>query len=492
MKSVKITLLFSFVLAIGLSSCSPDLDLAPLGSQSVSTYYKTAADADAATIAMYGQLRNMYRDENLVTPNVVAADDGIPFLTGNADRVALWRYGTVPTNTFVGNIWSNAYTAIQRSNIVIERVPAIQMDETTKKGYVGEARFLRALQYFTLVQFFGGVPLVTKETTSLENVEVPRASVDEVFKLIESDLKEAETVLPKAYTGSNIGRATAGAAKGLLAKVYLVWAGKNASSPYWALAAAKAKEVIDLGTYDLWANYADVFELKNRGGKESLFEVMYITDLAGNNFTTGYAPRGAPIVPNGGSGIFRVSKNLFDSYPAADKRKPVTFLTAYVNPTTKANVPLSVDDADPAKAVSFWKLVDLTSTVGGNGGKSFSILRFSDVLLIYAEALSEASNGPNAEAYTAINRVRNRAGLEPLSGLTRQQFKDAVLLERRLEFCFEGNRWFDLARTGKLVDAVKAETSFGRAPTIQAFHTLLPIPQREIDANPALKQNEGY
>ena len=178
MNSVKITPILSFLLAMGLSSCAPDLDLAPLGSQSVSTYYRTAADADAATIAMYGQLRNMYRDENLVTPNVVAADDGIPFLTGNADRVAMWRYGTVPTNTFVGNIWSNAYTAIQRSNIVIERVPAIQMDETTKKGYVGEARFLRALQYFTLVQFFGGVPIVTKETTSLEGVEVARASAD--------------------------------------------------------------------------------------------------------------------------------------------------------------------------------------------------------------------------------------------------------------------------------------------------------------------------
>lgn len=483
---------FSIALAGLLTSCVPDLDLNPPGSQSVGTYYKTASDADAATLSMYGQLRAMYRDEIVVTPNVIAADDGIPFLTGNADRVAMWRYGIISTNTFVGNIWSNAYTGIQRSNVVISRVPAIPMDETTKKSYVGEAKFLRAMHYFTLVRFFGGVPLVTNETTSLDNVNVARASVDEVYKLIESDLKEAETVLPKSYSGNNVGRATSGAAKGLLAKVYLTWAGANASSPYWAQAAAKAKEVMDMGNYDLWANYADAFDLKNRGGKESLFEVMYITDLAGNNFTTGYAPRGAPIVPSTGSGIFRVSKSLFDSYTAADKRKATTFLTSYVHPTTKATVTLSTDDADPARAVSFWKLADLTSTVGGGGGKSFVVQRFSDILLIYAEALSEANNGPTADAYTAINRVRTRAGLEPLSGLNRQQFKDAILHERRLEFAFEANRWFDLTRTGRLLDAVAAETSYGRSPAIKATNVVFPIPQREMDANSALKQNDGY
>ncbi|WP_138995042.1 RagB/SusD family nutrient uptake outer membrane protein [Larkinella sp. C7] len=475
-----------------LTACSTDLDLNPLGSQSVGTYYKTASDAEAAVLSMYGQLRGMYRDEIVVTPNVIAADDGIPFLTGNADRVAMWRYGLISTNTFVGNIWSNAYTGVQRSNLVISRVPAIPMEEATRKSYVGEAKFLRAMHYFTLVRFFGDVPLVTTETTSLENVNAARSSVDEVYKLIESDLKEAETVLPKSYTGNNIGRATSGAAKGLLAKVYLTWAGANASSPYWAQAAAKAKEVIDSGIYDLWANYADVFDLKNRGGKESLFEVMYITDLAGNNFTTGYAPRGAPIVPSTGSGIFRVSKSLFDSYTAADKRKAVTFLTSYVHPTTKAAVTLSTDDADPARAVSFWKLADITATVSGGGGKSFSVQRFSDILLIYAEALSEANNGPNAEAYAAINRVRVRAGLQPLSGLNRQQFKDAVLLERRLEFAFEANRRFDLVRTGRLLDAVNAETSYGRSPAIKATNVLFPIPQREMDANSALKQNDGY
>lgn len=484
--------LFLFLAFGCLTACQPDLNLSPAGTPATSTYYLTAADADAAVTGAYNLLRNIYRDEIIVTPNVVAADDGIPFLTGNADRVALWRYGLVPTNTFTGNIWSNAYAAIQRSNVAIARIPGISMDETLKGRLVGEAKFLRALHYFNLVRFFGEIPLVKGETTTLEGVEVPRSPLPDVYALIETDLKDAETVLPKSYPAADAGRATLGAAKGLLAKVYLTRAGATAGSPFWAQAAAKAKEVADGGGYDLWASYADVFELKNRGGKESLFEVLFVTDLAGTNFSTGYAPRGAPVVPNNGSGIFRVSKSLFDGYSALDKRRDVTFLTSYTNPANGQKVELSTENTDPARAVSFWKLADLTAKVAGNAGKSFPLLRFSDVLLIQAEALSEANGGPTADAYAALNRVRVRAGLAPLSGLSAAQFKDAVLQERRLELCFEGNRWFDLARTGRLVEAVKAETSFGRNPTIQPFNALFPIPQREIDANPALRQTQGY
>ncbi len=244
-----------------------------------------------------------------------------------------------------------------------------------------------------------------------------------------------------------------------------------------------------MNIYNLWENYADVFDMKNKGGKESLFEVMYLTDVNGNWHTTYWAPRGDPRVPSNGFGTIRPTKNLYDLYSSTDKRKPVTFLTSYVNPSTGATVNLSIDDPNPALAVSFWKLADMTSRLGG--GKSFPYLRFSDILLIYAEALNEV-NGPNMEAYNAINRVRARAGLNALSGQTKAQFKDAVLNERRLEFALEGNRWFDLARTGRLVDAVKAETSFGRSPLIQSHHIQFPIPQREIGANPALVQNPGY
>jgi hypothetical protein len=478
------------VLLISLSiSCNKVLDQLPISNPTTGTYYQTASDAAAATTGAYTVLQGIYRDENIVTPNIIAADDGIPFLTGNADRVAMWRYSIVPANTFVNNIYSQAFIGIQRCNIVIDRIPAIAMNESLKARYVAEAKFVRALLYFNLVRFFGGVPLSIKETASLEEANIPRASEEEIYNQIEADLKEAEEVLPLQMTGTDAGRATKGAAKGLLAKVYLTRAGSNPGSPFWARAAAKAREVIDLGVYGLFDEYADAFRIATRGGRETVFEIRYITDLLGNNFTTGYAPRGAPIVPNNGSGILRVSKDLFDKYAPNDRRRSITFLTSFVS--GGQTIQLTADNPDPARAIAFNKLTDPSSRVGGQGGTSFPYMRYAEILLIYAEALSEAGS-PNPEAYNALNLVRNRAGLAPLANLDKTAFREAVLLERRLELAFEGHRWFDLVRTGRLVDAVKAENSFGRNATIQAFNTKFPIPQREMDANQQLRQNEGY
>ena len=277
---MKLKYILLSILAVVSMACEDQLNLTPVNSLTNTTYYKTADDAKAALSGAYSQLGTIYRDEIIVTPNVICADDGIPFLTGNADRRVLWSYAILPTNTFVGNIWSSAYVGIQRSNIVISRVPEIDMDEPLKNRYVAEAKFLRALHYFNLVRFFGGVPLVTTETTSIVGLNVARATADEIYAQIETDLVDAESILPKGYTGTDMGRATQGAAKGLLAKVYLTRAGVSAGSPYWEKAASKAKEVMDLGAgYGLWANYSDVFSLANRVGKESIFEILSIVSI---------------------------------------------------------------------------------------------------------------------------------------------------------------------------------------------------------------------
>src|SRR5690606_25155227 len=168
-----------------------------------------------------------------------------------------------------------AYTSINRCNIVINRLPAIAMDENLKQRYIAEAKFLRALAYFNLVRLYGGVPIMTTETDGLEGLEVARASIDEVYQLIESDLLAAEQVLPLSYDGIDKGRATQGAAKGVLAKVYLTRAGTDRGSPYWQQAAAKAKEVMDQGVYDLYPTFAQAFSLQARGGIENVFEVQY-------------------------------------------------------------------------------------------------------------------------------------------------------------------------------------------------------------------------
>ncbi|WP_439558132.1 RagB/SusD family nutrient uptake outer membrane protein [Dyadobacter sp.] len=465
-------------------SCESKLDLTPVTNLTNATYYKTAEDAKAALGACYAAIGNLDPFADLVT-----TDDAIPFLTGAADRPQLWRYEITTANTFIAQ-YAGGFRGINRSNIVIDRLPGITMDETLKTRYIAEARFLRALHYFNLVRWYGGVPIVTSETASLEGLEVEKASVEEVYKVIIDDLTAAESVLPATYPASDVGRVTKGAAMGILAKVYITMAGTNRQSPYWAQAVAKLKQVIDSGVYDLYANFADAFALTARGGKENVFEVQYLTDVRGHGQGRGYGVRGALIYPSGGSGIARPTKSLFDLYSEQDARKPVTFLTSYTyNGTTTQ---LSITDPDFTKAVSFQKLWDKTAKTSGGEGTSIPILRYSDLLLLYAEALNEVNNGPTPEAYAALNKVRTRAKLAALAGLTYQSFKEAVWLERRLELTFENHRRFDLLRTGRLIEAVKAETTFNRNPKIQPFHVLFPFPQADTDANPKLKQNEGY
>ncbi|CAN5519529.1 RagB/SusD family nutrient uptake outer membrane protein [soil metagenome] len=475
---------YILVLLLALTACETQLDLSPVTNLTNVTYYKTAEDAKAAVGACYAQIGGTDPFLDLVT-----TDDAIAFLTGSADRPLLWRYNITPSNTFISQ-FAGAYNGINRSNTVIGRLPGIPMDEILKKRYIAEAKFLRALHYFNLVRLYGDVPIVTTETTSLEGLAVSREPVDKVYELIEADLKEAESVLPKTYPASESGRASLGAAKGILARVYLTRAGTTAGSPYWAQAAAKAKEVMDLGVYDLYANFADAFALTARGGKENIFEIQYLTDVKGHGDGRGYGVRSAPIYPGTGSGIARPTASLFNLYSDKDTRKAVTFITSYVyNGVTTT---LSITDPDFTKAVSYQKLWDKTAKTTSGEGTSKPILRYSDVLLMYAEATNEANNGPTADAYAALNKVRTRAGLTVLTGLTYQPFKEAVWLERRLEFTFENMRRFDLVRTGRLLDAVKAENSFARNATIQPFHMLMPIPHADMDANPNLKQNPGY
>ncbi|GAB4010705.1 RagB/SusD family nutrient uptake outer membrane protein [Spirosoma migulaei] len=470
------------LVALFLTACEKQLDLSPVTNLTNVTYYKTADDAKAALGACYSAIGGGDPFLDLAT-----SDDAIPFLTGSADRPLLWRYNITPSNTFISN-YAGAYSGINRSNIVIGRLPGISMDESLKARYIAEARFLRALHYFNLVRLYGDVPIVTTETTSLDGLAVSRDPADKVYELLIADLKEAEAALPKTYPASESGRATSGAAKGILARVYLTRAGVTAGSPYWAQAAAKAKEVMDMGVYDLYANFADAFALTARGGKENIFEIQNLTDVKGHTLGRGYGVRSSPIYPGTGSGIARPSPGLFSLYSDKDTRKAVTFLTSYVyNGVTTT---LSITDPDFTKAVAFQKLWDKTAKT--LEGTSIPILRYADVLLMYVEATNEANNGPTADAYTALNKVRTRAGLTALSGLTYQQFKEAVWLERRLELTFENSRRYDLIRTGRLLDAVKAENSFARNATIQPFHVLMPIPQTDLDANPNLKQNPGY
>jgi hypothetical protein len=470
---------YLFLLCL-LSSCEV-LDQKPESSFTPANFYKNADDAKAAVSAVYDPLnnQNMYGQVMWILQDQ-ATDDaewGNGRSTANQPKNDLDKYTFTPaTNTFQ-SIWSTVYNAINRANAVISRVPGITMDNDLKDRYIAEAKFMRGFYYFTLVRLFGAVPIITTETTSLNDLSVARASVDDVYKLVIQDFTEAESVLPTTYSTADKGRATKGAAKAFLAKVYL-------TRQDWVKASAKAKEVIDLGAYDLWASFADAFLIANKNGKEGVFEMQALS----GGFNEGSLMQGY-MRPNfdrvngvAGFGDDPATENLYKAYRADDKRRNVT-LKLYSATSTPA-APASV-----LFPCYVYKYLDPSSTGTGDGGNNYPIIRYSDVLLMYAEALNEQA-ASSTEAYSTINRIRNRAGLPNLTvNLSQAQFRDSLLLERRLELAFEGHRWYDLARTKRLISAMKAQNP---TITVDEHHYLFPIPQTERDVNPKLDQNPGY
>ena len=483
MSCMKQYLYFIFTIAFLVSSCGKGiLEKSPESNFTPENFYKNADDAKAAVSAVYDLMNtNEFYNQGMWILSDQSTDDaewGNGRSTANQAKNDLDKYTFTPaTTTFIG-LWSVAYRAINRANAAIDRLPAVTMDEPLKARLIGESKFMRAFYYFTLVRLFGDVPLVLQETISLNDLQVTRSPTEEVYKQIIEDFSAAETALPITYSAADKGRATRGAAKSFLAKVYL-------TRGEWTKASTKAKEVMDLGAgYDLWTNFADAFLIANENGKESVFEVQSNGVLGGEgSFMQGYMRPPFDRVNNvAGFGDDPATDNLYNAYNPADKRRN---LTIKVYSPTGTPVPPSTI-VFPGYVV---KYLDPAATGNNDGNNNFPVIRYADVILMYAEALNEQAAN-NSDAYNAINRIRNRAGLPNLTaGLSQAAFRDSVLLERRLELAFEGHRRYDLIRTKRLQSAMTAQNP---AVKVEAHHLLLPIPQTERDVNPLLTQNPGY
>lgn len=463
----------------GLTACEV-LDQKPESSFTPTNFYRNADDAKAAVSTVYDPMNssNMYAQVMWIIQDQATDDSewGGGRQTSNQPKNDLDKYTFTPAASTFQSLWGTVYQAINRANTVITRVPAIPMDDKLKAQYVAEAKFMRGFYYFTLVRLFGGVPLQVAETTSLSNLTVTRASVEDVYKQVVQDFTDAENVLPTTFTGADRGRATKGAAKAFLAKVYL-------TRQEWAKASAKAKEVIDLGVYDLWPTFGEAFLIANKNGKEAVFEMQALGGGVGEgSWMQGFMrPNFDRVNGVAGFGDDPPTENLYRTYSPTDRRRDVTLrlYSATSTPAAPASVvfPCYVN-----------KYLDPTATATAEGSNNFPIIRYPDVLLMYAEALNEQAAG-NMDAYAAVNRIRRRAGLPDLGGLTQNQFRDAVLLERRLELAFEGHRRYDLVRTRRLISAMQAQNP---AIRVEERHYLLPIPQIERDVNPSLEQNPEY
>jgi len=491
-------LIFGISVFLFFTNCSNEfLDENPKATITSSNYYQTEGDAVAATNAIYDYLtvgtdpifdprfggiffNNYWVFKDLLSDNAFEAGSG-------AEYSSLSQFKFNSDNPQIEYYWQDLYRTIFSANVVIGRVPQINMDEMKRDHLVSEARFIRAMMYFEGVRLFGGVPLILNEITNVDDAAIARNTPEEVYQAIIDDLEYSRDHLSNSYRVGE-GRATPLACSSLLAKVYLEMGSYD-------LAAQQAKAVIDSGEYELWQDYADIFKLDNANEKEVIFAANFSgTQSQGfkpNQYHVRLLPSGLDQNgegPRNGFGLERPTDNLFNSYNPLDRRKSATFITSF---TYSDNTTVNFDP----HFGKFWDQV--AEPRGNNTDVDVIYLRYADVLLIYAEALNELNGTPNSEAYWAINEIRKRARfngttslliLPDLSGLSYDEFRNAILLERRWEFAMEGQRFHDLVRFGKLIDKVTGKDN----ATPNSFHELLPIPQRERNLNSNLTQNNGY
>jgi starch-binding outer membrane protein, SusD/RagB family len=470
-----------------LTSCADILDEKPLSNIANANFYQNGTDAVAAVNGVYdaiGSGRTGLYWRGLTILAELSTDDQRTSTT-NGDFVQIYTGTPIATNGEIAAVWREHYAAIARANTVIARVPATPMNETLRRRVLSEARFIRALMYFNLVRLFDNIPLMRQEITSAQGLNVPQAPIAEVYEFIVADLKEAESGLPLTYTGEDIGRVTQGAAKALLAKVYL-------TNQQWQLAADKCREVITAAQYRLETDYMGIFSPTNRNNREIVFAIQHKSGLGapfvgeGNLLAINTWPIAADCRPAGipfrGNGNHYVSDNLRLSFEANDFRRSTAIFNEYTIQGRLYTLPWCFRKHIDEVAIA-------TLAASNDSDKDFPVIRYADVLLMYAEALNEVAGG-NADALTTLNQVRSRAKLPALTAQPQAPMREAIYRERRHELFMEAHRFFDLKRWGRLVEVVNAAGITGKQ--LKPQNVRYPIPQRELDVNTSLKQNVGY
>ncbi|MBW4359782.1 RagB/SusD family nutrient uptake outer membrane protein [Flavobacterium taihuense] len=486
--------IITFIVSATLLVSCADLEVTPTSFITEENFFKTQDDAVASVTAVYASLSLDPGEQSLFGRNLY-------FLTDmGSDYAAAGVSATNPQVRALSNLthdattdrvqvaWRQIYNGINRANVAIDNIPKVSGSDVVKTRLINEAKFIRALLYFQAVRLWGGVPIVLHEATSInvEGLKSKRATVEEVYQQIILDLTDAEN-LPSTYTAAEAGRATSGAAKSLLVKVYI-------TRKEWSKTIAKANEVINGGYgYALFENFADVFNKTKKNGKEHIFSVQFEPNQAGNGSSgsTFQATSFTGFTATEPADIISDVALFYDIYAAGDTRREVSYKKQLLNPATGTlyTFPKPI----------FGKYLDVTNLAApSNVAINFPVIRYADILLSLAEAINEQS-GPTAEAFEAVNQVRRRAFGKPINtsdttvdlvGLTATQLRDAIREERKKEFVQEGQRWYDLVRWGILVTEVKKVTA---KASVSERNNLYPIPQSERNIDPVgLPQNPGY
>ena len=405
-----------------------------------------------------------------------------------ADKDQMDALSYTPTSLSVLEVWEANYTGIGRCNQAIDNVQKFEgLDAALASRLVGEAKFLRAYYYFNLIRCYGSVPKIARVYSGEEAGQIyddySNTPIEELYALLEEDLKDAATKLPEksAYETKDLGRATKGAALALLAKVYLY-------EKKWGECLAACNDVINSGEYGLEPDYALIWRQSKENGIESIFEVQAQNGAEGWAIGGYFVTQGARGDVSGGFngwGFNTPTDDLEAAYEAGDVRKAATIYSvgqtlwdgAVLNTASnpKYNYKAYSSQTQEDNYDSWWS------------GKNIRILRFGEVLLMKAEAANELGN--TGDAVSALNQLRSRAGLAATTASSQGDLRNAIYQERRVEMAMEHDRFFDLVRTGRAGQVLRAHGK----NFVDGKHEVFPIPQKHIDlSNGKLKQNNGY
>ncbi len=490
----------SIVLVLG--ACN-DLDKNPLDAVSSQTFWNTQIDADAALAGVYSRLRSEPFSFQMAYYSVLAGESNQSGLAGTGGINDLARGLITPmSGNLVSSIYSACYRGVASCNIFLENIDQVSMSEATKEVYKGEVYFLRALFYFRLQEFYGGVPLLTASVSSVGETQVAKSTREEVRAQIHSDLDIAIEKLPDSdYSG----HAVKASARALKARLYL-------HEEKWTQAASMAKLIIDDSKFTLYDDFKNLFlHYGQDNNPEILFSARYLSPDNTNDQD----------IQLQWWGILNPRQELVDAFETTDglpitdpgsiydpndwkaNRDPRMLLTlkAFEDPAVKASGEVVTYDYnnpsstgyEPDKFVDVEELPIDYSTLSHH---DWILLRYAEVLLNYAEAQNEAV-GPDQSVYDAVNEVRARPGIDmpPLpAGLSKEDMRARIRNERRVELALEGLRYMDIKRW---------KTAETYIPTLEmpdgslrqfdpSKHYLFPFPQQEIDLNTELKQNPGY